>query len=228
MNKITVSAPGKLMLVGEHAVVYGYPCIVTSVNKKISVTAEKKDHQTLNLPGNSLFVKIAVSMFFQKFGIKSGLTLSTKSDFDSSFGLGSSSAVTVATIKALSILFNLNLSSSEIFDLSFEVVKKAQGLSSGFDLAAAIYGGVIYYQIGKPIEKLPKRKMPLLAVYSGIKADTKTMIQKVSDFKKYKPKKANEMFSDISDLITKAKQAYFDSDWKRLGDIFNQNHKRGF
>ena len=38
--KIKVSAPGKLMLLGEHAVVYGYPCIVTAVDKRLYVEAE--------------------------------------------------------------------------------------------------------------------------------------------------------------------------------------------
>ena len=40
MNKITVSAPGKLMLLGEHAVVYNHPCLVTAVDQRMRATVE--------------------------------------------------------------------------------------------------------------------------------------------------------------------------------------------
>lgn len=225
MQKAIESAKGKLMLVGEHAVVYEYPCMVMAVNKKISVTIQKTKSLDLELPKNSLFVKTAVLTFFKKYKIKSGLNLSTKSDFDSSLGLGSSSAVTVAVIKALSKLFNISLSRSDLFDLAYEVVLKVQGKSSGFDLAAAIYEGVIYYQLGKPTEKLPQRKMPLLVVYSGNKADTKTLVEKVAILKKNNPQKTDGIFQKIGDLVEKSKSAYLKSEWKTLGNLFNQNHK---
>jgi mevalonate kinase len=51
-NKITVSAPGKLMLFGEHAVIYGRPCIVTAVDSRIKVIVEKRtsDELIINAP----------------------------------------------------------------------------------------------------------------------------------------------------------------------------------
>ena len=45
MNRITVSAPGKFMLLGEHAVVYNYPCLVTAVGQRMFVTVVKSDKQ---------------------------------------------------------------------------------------------------------------------------------------------------------------------------------------
>ena len=49
MKKITVSAPGKLMLLGEHAVVYGRPCIVTAVNQRMKATVQLLDQPVFQL-----------------------------------------------------------------------------------------------------------------------------------------------------------------------------------
>ena len=120
---IKVSAPGKLMLFGEHAVVYDRPCIVTAINHRMSVSIEKKNDDKItvnapevgikdysiyinelkgNYPKDLSFVLSSIKNFFNKYNIKNGLDIHTKSEFSSKFGFGSSSAVTVCTIKALS------------------------------------------------------------------------------------------------------------------------------
>ncbi|MEK7090049.1 MAG: GHMP kinase, partial [Patescibacteria group bacterium] len=65
--------------------------------------------------------------------------------FQSTFGFGSSSAVTVCTIKALAKLFKVNLSTKESFDLAYQAVLDVQGVGSGFDVAAATYGDTLYF-----------------------------------------------------------------------------------
>src|SRR4030042_2455414 len=110
--RISVSAPGKLMLMGEHAVVYGYSCLVMAINKRVRVEIEKSSDKNfiLDAPdigvklyskpienlgkGNVLekaeFIERTVSLFFQKFKITSGVKISTRSDFSPLYGLGSS------------------------------------------------------------------------------------------------------------------------------------------
>src|SRR6185369_13396154 len=131
MNKkrkqsITVSAPGKLMLFGEHAVVYNHPCLVTAVDQRMRVTIEVLENFTFHLdapdvrvvdykkpmnelgkgeiPKGAQFIEIAVKNFVEKYGLQSGLHIKTKSEFSSQFGFGSSSAATVCVMKALSEL----------------------------------------------------------------------------------------------------------------------------
>lgn len=223
MRDVSASAPGKLMLLGEHAVVYGYPCIVSTVNKRISVTVKK----TLNKQAfsDSIYVMTSVRMFIEKYHSGSSFSITTSSDFSPTLGLGSSSAVTVATLKALTAYFDIALSEKEIFDLALKVVRKIHREASGFDVAAAVYGGTIYYKIERPVEKLPERKMPLLVVYSGIKADTSTLVNQVARQKKYNPAKVNNIFSQIGDLVKMACDAYNKFDWSRLGMLFNKNHQ---
>ncbi|MBM3209656.1 hypothetical protein FJZ40_05225, partial [Candidatus Shapirobacteria bacterium] len=100
-----VSAPGKLMLLGDHAVVYNRPCIVTAVSARVRVMIEKKPgHAAIEAPQvkNVRFVEEAISVFKRKYGVGDGFIIKTKSDFSCRYGLGSSSAVAIATLLSLS------------------------------------------------------------------------------------------------------------------------------
>lgn len=224
MNQASASAPGKVMLLGEHSVVYGFPCLVMAIAKKISVTVQITQSNKNILP-DSNYVKIAVSEFLQNYKIKSAISIKTEAEFPSIYGLGSSSAVTVATLKALSELFKISLSTNELFNFSLKITRKVYHQASGFDLASAIYGGIIFYQLDSKPEQLPQKKIPLLIIYSGLKAKTQNMVEKVAEFKKNNPKQVNFIFSQISDIVLLGKSAYLDSDWLKLGELFNRCHK---
>lgn len=247
MNKVEISTPGKLMLFGEHSVVYGYPCLVTAVDQRMRVVAETQKEKTLqinapevglinyfqavdslgknqNTPKGARFVETAVKNFFERFKIKSGLMIETRSDFSSEFGFGSSSAVTVGVIKALSELFEEDLNERELFDLSYKTVLEVQGVGSGFDLAAAIWGGTLWFLGGgKKIIPLGENNLSIVVGYTGIKADTPTLIRKVEKEKRKQPKIIGRIF-EVMALITKeAKDALEKRDWAKLGELMNLN-----
>lgn len=251
MKKITVSAPGKLMLFGEHAVIYGHPCIVTAVGQRLYLTVsqiansksriaelqvEAPDVAVTNytkslehlgegdIPKGARFIEIAVKNFAEKYQINTGLRVTTKSDFSSLFGFGSSSASTVCVIKALSELFEVSLSNKEIFDLAYKTVLDIQGKGSGFDVAAAIYGGTLGFVAGgKVIESLAVDELPLVVGYSGVKADTTEYIKLVSEKAAQFPEIFTTIFDQIAALTTMAKFALIEKDWKTVGDLMNIN-----
>ena len=242
---IKVSAPGKLMLFGEHAVVHGRPCIVTAVDTRMTVFLEKREDRkiVINSPDLNLknylvsignldksckkeigFVLTAIKNFFKKYQIKSGLEIKTKSEFSMKFGLGSSSAVTVTTIKALSELFGIEMKNRELFDLSYKTILDIQGVGSGFDVASAIYGGTLYFvKGGKVIEKIKVKNIPLIVGYSGIKADTPTLVKMVNRKLKKSPKKINKIFDEIEKTVNLAKIEIENQNWQRVGGLMNQN-----
>lgn len=228
--RIKVSAPGKLMLMGEHSVVYGYPCLVTAVDKRLYVEAEitdKREDQIITPQvKESRFVLETLAHFREKFNLHKRIKIITKGDFSHNVGLGSSSAVTVATFKALSEIFSKPLSLHQIFDLSHEVNLKIQGVGSGFDLAAAAFGGTLYFsKVGKEIEPLNIENLSLVVGYSGIKADTPFYVRKVAEAFKDRKNEMENIFKEIENFVNKAKLYLKNKDYFLLGDAMNRNHK---
>lgn len=245
---LTVSAPGKLMLFGEHAVLYGKPCIVTAVDQRIYLKAGKVDGETITVvapqvgvekftikisdlgkveyPKGLRFLLKAVELFFKKHKVESGLYLETKSEFSSLFGFGSSSAVTVCAVKALSKLFDIEVGNKSLFDIAHQTVLDVQGVGSGFDLAAAIWGGTIYFvNGGKKIEPIETSNLPLMVGYSGIKADTATLVKKVFDLHERQQNDIDKIFSSIEKVVELAKSALKNTNYSELGELMDKNHR---
>jgi len=244
---IKVSAPGKLMLFGDHAVVHGRPCIVTSVDQRMSVSLEKRNDNKIVLnapdinfknyivlvdnlakpqPKEASFVLRAISNFFERYNLKSGLEIETKSDFSMEFGLGSSSAVTVATIKALSELFEIKMENKGLFDLSYKTILDIQGVGSGFDLALAIYGGTLFFVTGgKIIEKIEVQELPIIVGYTGMKADTPTLVKMVNKKLSEEPARVNKIFDEVEKIVNLARIEIENQNWEKVGELMNQNQK---
>ncbi|MBI4999257.1 mevalonate kinase [Candidatus Gottesmanbacteria bacterium] len=231
MSKMTVSAPGKLMLFGEHAVVYNRPCIVTAVSSRIRVTITRTPGRfVIDAPQvkDVRFVEEAVGLFQKKFKVGNGLTIKTESDFSCQYGFGSSSAVTVAVLLALSKIFGKPLTKKEIFDLGYKTTLNIQKVGSGFDIAAAVYGGIIYFLTGgKVIKPLQVNGLPLVVGYSGVKADTPTIVKKLKrkmQNSKLKVKTQN-IFNNIQNIVEEAKVGLIKKNWKRVGELMNGNQR---
>lgn len=245
-NKVEVSAPGKLMLFGEHAVVYGKPCIVTAVDQRIRVRAEINKGKRLlidapdvgvkgyiqelvklgdgEIPKGVRFILAAIKNFSESWEIPTGLKIETKSDFSAKFGFGSSSAVTVGIVKALASLFELDLSNTELFKLSYKSVLDVQGVGSGFDLAAAIWGGTLYFVGGgKEIAPLKVKKLPLIVGYTGMKADTPLMVKRVGRLYEENQGITNGIWETMTQIVTQARSALETGDDKKVGNLMNIN-----
>lgn len=256
-NSITVSAPGKLMLLGEHAVLYGRPCIVTAVGQRMKATVELTGQPIFQLnapdvsvenytkpmeqlgkgdiPKGAKFVEIAVANFLIRHPERLrhfvgeaegsiGIKVTTKSEFSSQFGFGSSSASTVCVVYALSQLTGAKLSQKEIFKLSYKTVLDIQGKGSGFDVAAAVFGETLYFVIGgKVIEPLKIDHLPFVVGYSGIKVDTVTLINEVAKKAEKYPWVIDNIYDQIGLLVNLAKTALQKGDLKSLGELMNLN-----
>jgi mevalonate kinase len=247
MNQATASAPGKLMLFGEHAVVYGFPCIVTAVDQRLYVTVKKNgvnkfhmeapdlgleaysktidDLGKKDLPKAVRFIEMLYKRFLDNHPQEEGIDVITKSDFSSSFGFGSSSAVTVAFAKALTQLYGRTLSNKELFDLCYQAVLDVQGVGSGFDIAAAIWGGTIYYvPPAKVVQKVDIDDIPLIVGYTGVKADTPTLVRMVAQLQDEDKDGVTNIWKQIETIVNQAKVAIEKKDWQQVGQLMNQNH----
>jgi mevalonate kinase len=248
MKKVKVSAPGKLMLLGEHAVVYDRPCLVTTIDTRVEVTLERNSQKKVvinapevgiknyqrgltqlsreEIPKGVRFLEAVLRIFYERYRPNFGVNLSTSNGFSSKYGLGSSSAVSVCAAKALSEVFGIKLGKREIFDLAYQAVLEVQGLGSGFDVAACCHGGCLYFQTGgKGIRPLKNCKIPLVVAYSGKKADTPIMVRQLARKRERNFAKIEKDFDRIGQLVEKAKRAIEKKAWPELGKIVNENQK---
>lgn len=226
---IKTSAPGKLLLLGDYAVVYGHPCIVTAVDKRLYVEAKiiEAQEDVINTPQvkESRFVLETIAYMKEQFNLSASIQINTKGDFSHQVGLGSSSAVTVATVEAINQLFKLHLTKKDIFTISYKVNLLIQGVGSGFDIAAATYGKTIrYVKGGEELSELSLQSLPLIVGYSGIKADTPYYIRKVAEAFKQRQSELNELFASMHSLVDEATIALQKSDFQTVGNCFNSGH----
>ncbi|MCL4239058.1 MAG: mevalonate kinase [Anaerolineae bacterium] len=250
LSTIHVSAPGKLMLLGEHAVVHGRPCLVTAMDARLHMTLTRSgdDRFTLDAPdvgahgvtgrladafrdGRALargtrFIESALRVFAERIGLEEGVNIATRSDFSSQLGLGSSSATVACALFGLAHLQGVELAADRLFDLGLEAIRRVQGSGSGFDLAAAISGGTLYYENAAPrrIEPLDAPALPLIAAYSGVKADTAAYVQRVSARLAAHPATIGHVFEAMRALVIAGREALTQGDWARLGELLDMGH----
>jgi mevalonate kinase len=236
-----VSVPGSMMLLGEHAVLAGKQAVVAAVDKRlhmeltsntsnqVTITDTRLGVMTQNI--NELqvldpykFVCRAILEF--KAEIKTGFNLNINSEFSSVIGLGSSAAVTVATVAILSQwLYPEPYTPDQIFTLAKKIMLEVQGSGSGADLAASVFGGVINYTM-QPCTYNSLPVIPnLTAVYCGYKKPTPEVIQLVATAAQQQPQLFAEIFAKINIIVQQAKVAIQQQDWQELGLLFNQHHE---
>src|SRR3989344_990572 len=152
---IKASAPGKLILFGEHIVVYGEPAIATALDKRAYVTATELENKKIVVRSKNLGTEIeaqlkgetkdpvvrAAQAALEKTGAKTGVGVEIDSEIPVSVGLGSSASVSVATAAAVLRLFSPDAEPSklEILEVAHEAEKIAHGNPSGIDAAVAVF-----------------------------------------------------------------------------------------
>lgn len=142
-KKKSFYSPGKVIISGEHSVVYGYPALVTSINLGITVSiSSKKD-------GSSLPPHIQhILEIFRIFSSKTleGFSFTITSTLPQNSGLGSSAALAYALFQACASWEGLTLTQDQYFSLIQEAEIFAHGKPSGIDASAVVYQGCLHFQ----------------------------------------------------------------------------------
>lgn len=215
MRKIIYSAPGKVILSGEHAVVYGKPALVCAIDKRLTLTlmeAETTHYTDTVMP----IVEGTVREFLRqrKEVIKKcGYTYSISSNIPMGRGLGSSAAYS-ATIAAglLELFTGREWSIPEINICAYKIEKYFHKNSSGVDTSTSVMGGLIYYRkefeflktISSLSVKIPKHFTDMLFLIDTGKPieSTGDMVQQVGSAFNTHPTKVEGLLNEI-EKITK-------------------------
>ncbi|MDD1666961.1 MAG: mevalonate kinase, partial [Methanomicrobiales archaeon] len=155
----TWSAPGKVFLFGEHAVVFGKPGLAKAIQHRVTETDRRKRR-----PGQvkSPYINECLGAM----GVRA--TVYVRSQLPSSSGLGSSAAVTVATLSAINEEFGKGLTREDVARQAFEIEKKVQrGRASPTDTYVSSFGGVVLIE-GAENRRLPPMNLPLVVGNSRV------------------------------------------------------------
>lgn len=230
------SAPGSLMLLGEYAVLYGKQALTCAVDKRITVTliprsdmrieiqSSTHGHYVTDLAGMQMvkpFQYVLGTLHQYQEKLKQGCHLDIVAEFSDQIGLGSSAAVTVATLACLDKWLDLGLSPHDMVQQGKNIVHLVQGLGSGADIAASVYGGMVVYQ-AQPffVEKLAV-VYPLTVLYAGFKTPTVQAIQHVQNYFSAYASLFAAMTNSIGQCAAEGIQMIRQNDWMKLGHIMN-------
>jgi mevalonate kinase len=209
----TWSAPGKVFLFGEHAVVYGKPGIAMAIKPRVFVTVrQSKRAQRAKSP--------YIDGCFEALGVAGSVYIN--SQIPSSSGLGSSAAVTVATLSAINDEFGLNKTREELANIAFGIEKTVQkGRASPTDTTVSSYGGIVLIS-GGARRRLPPTNLHLVIGDSLVSHSTSKMVEMVGEMKKKNPEIVNPVLDAIEGVSMSAIHQL--NNPKELGRFMNMNH----
>lgn len=221
------TANAKTIFFGEHFVVYGVKAIGFALDRKIEIEVKESPRFEIGFDADEK-TKAALEVLKNLLGRRNFRITIKNSDIPVAGGLGSSAALSVATIRAISNEFSLELSNKKICALAFEAEKVFHGTPSGIDNTLATFGGALVFQKNTEnnlIERLQiGSPMHLVMVDSGIKSATKAMVEKTRAFKENNETVFSRILNIESLVVEEAILAIKSGDHEKLGALMNVNH----
>jgi len=252
LNKeaVTASAPAKVILFGEHFVVYGEPAVVLAIDKRAYASAQlrkdkriyissknlrisgtfKEDKFQAEKGGSKARVKLepvrsAVIQVLEKAQKKVGVNIQIHSDIPVSAGLGSSAAVATSTILAVSKVLRIELSQDQIFHMAYESERLVHGTPSGIDPAISTYGGMLGFQRGKDFVPLGiEIDLPLVIGNTKIQRSTGELVATVRSMKEHYSAIIDPLIEIGGKIALGAVGALRNNNLQAVGDLMNINH----
>lgn len=219
------SAPGKVFLFGEHAVVYGKRAIACAIDLRTTVEVNR-GHKGIHIhsafkdePDKNLYIRTAIKKVQQYTDIKD-LDLMVSSKIPVASGLGSSAAVTVATIGALNEEFQVGLSKGDIAFMAYQTELEVQGAASPTDTFVSTMGGTVVV----PDKKiLPPITCGIVVGHTGISKSTARMVSRVRTLKEKYPAVIDGIMDSIGHISAKGEDLIANNDYRSIGELMNVN-----
>ena len=244
MPATSASAPGKIILTGEHAVVYGFPAIAIPISQvsakaivspdilgpqgRIHIVAKaiELDTDVDKLTDDDPIAKaIRLTLRTLKIEHAPALKLKISSNIPVASGLGSGAAVSVAIIRGLSSFLGHPLENEEISRLVFEVEKLHHGTPSGIDNTVVTFGKAVYFVKDEEAKTFDVGKAFHLVIGdTGKSTPTRLVVEDVRAAWKKEPTRYETLFEAMGDVSQRAFQAIRDGDIELLGQLMDSNH----
>lgn len=247
MTKSKASAPAKVILFGEHFVVYGNPAILASITRRIAVDARMINENRviirsdIGLAGeytDSIYrtieggieakatldpLRCAIRQVLSSRNKKTGIEINISSSVPPGIGLGSSAAACVATVAAVSLLFQKKLSKQKICQMAIESERLIHKTSSGADCYVSTFGGLILYSKAKFKKVQAKGPLALVIASTGVRHSTGDLVAGVKKFKDRNESLFESMMKQAASICTLAQGAIASGRRDRVGELMNEN-----
>jgi mevalonate kinase len=241
LSIVKSSAPGKIILFGEHAVVYGRPALaipVTQVHADVNVSDSVRAGIWIDAPDVDLRAELNTLpsdhpiasvihnfLFLSRVSPFPNLEIKISSTIPVAAGLGSGAAVTVALTRALAAQLNYSMADEEVNAFTYEIEKLHHGTPSGIDNTVVTYAKPVYFVKGQSME-IFKVGQPFTIVIAdtGIPAPTKESVGDVRRLWMNDKSHLETVFDKIGEISFTARRAIEAGKPEMLGELMNENH----
>jgi len=239
--KSIASVPGKVILFGEHFVVYGTKAILCSIDKRIKVTSQVISERKIKVKSDICNVEVGVDLVsnesidlmkpflylathtLKKFKKSGGIEIKIESEIPPGIGLGSSSASCVAAAASITGLFE-KLPKDEILELAIEAERTMFKNTSGADCSVCTFGGLAEYDIKNGFKKInSKADFDLVIANSKQSHITSEVVEKVRKFKENNEELFASLYKHESALVQDALLALEKNDLSAIGSLMSKN-----
>lgn len=219
------SAPGKVILLGEHAVVYGQPALAAALPLRLSVELRPEpDGPLLDLGAHATPPGLldAVAGMAKAAGVSPHFRARVTSEIPLGSGLGSSAALGVALARAMK-----PCGPGEAARLALILERVLHGAPSGVDPAICALGGIIHFVRGDPprIEAVTARAPVFLCIApTGIARGTHATVLPLSERRAREPQRYDAIFAKLGLLVASGRSALESGELDLLGTLFDKAH----
>ncbi len=244
--KIRAFAPGKVILFGEHVVVYKRPAIAVAIDRGVEVELVPRQDNIISVDVDLIGYSDSFTLVDKRlnyhcdpenkrvtdyiyevinlFEFDNGFNLKVDINMYLGVGLGSSAAITVATLKALSLYLSLDYDKKTIASIAHEIEVKIQGAASPLDTSMSTYGGLIYIDNKSKLNRIEcNMQLPLIVSNCQISGNTGILVESVRlKYEKY-PEIIGNVFKAVEEIVDLAKIAFEKADSDKISDLMNIN-----
>jgi mevalonate kinase len=244
MPAFAASAPAKIILFGEHAVVYDRPAIavpVTQVQARVTISANptgpqgqiwitsretRLDKPLSELPpGHAFAITIQGVLDALKIVRMPAARLQITSTIPVAAGLGSGAAVSVAMARALAAFLGRKISDEQVSAIAYQAEQKYHGTPSGIDNTVITYAKPVFFMRGQPFEFLTAAvPFTLVIGNTGIPSSTAAVVADVRNRREDSMPVFERLFDSAGEISQQARQAVEKGQVERLGALMNENH----
>jgi hydroxymethylglutaryl-CoA reductase len=223
------AAPGKVILLGEHAVVYGRTALAASIGRyvEVAVTGMRRPSVYNTVQARHAVPPQALERAAELTGLDAAsITLTVAADLPAGVGLGSSAALSVALIRVLAKFARQPLSDAAVCARAFEIEKIFHGFPSGIDNTVVTYGGLIAFRRADTVKPLASAQpIPLVIALGRAPRETQQAVRGLRERWETSPALYEPLFNEIDRLVSEAEHAIPAGDLPMLGALMNANHR---